>query len=56
MRAPEMRFRGMTRGGSGAKLDIWIWDAIESGIHTMRRFASGLKRDLSAVRNTLAAE
>jgi hypothetical protein len=56
MRALVMRFRGMMGGGSGAKLDIWIRDAIESGIHTMRRFASGLKRDLSAVRNALTTK
>ena len=34
----------------------WIRDAKESGIHAMRRFASGLKRDLSAVRNALATQ
>jgi transposase len=56
MRALAMRFRGMIRGWSGAKLDTWIRDAMESGIHAMRRFASGLKRDLSAVRNAPATE
>ena len=56
MRALVMRFRGMMRGGGCGKLDTWIRDAMESGIHAMRRFASGLKRDLSAVRNALATQ
>src|SRR3984957_16125937 len=38
---------------SDAKLDGWLRDAMDSGIHAMLRFVNGLKRDLSAVRNAL---
>jgi hypothetical protein len=38
---------------SDAKLDGWLRDAMDSGIHAMLRFANGLKRDLFAVRNAL---
>jgi hypothetical protein len=50
MRRLAMRFRGVLRGGSVEKLDLWIEDARRSGIHAMRAFARGLSRDIEAVR------
>ena len=63
MRGLAMRFRGLFRGRSVEKLDIWLADARQCGIHAMRVFArtlrqaivrsvrSGLRRkpDISAV-------
>ncbi len=37
MRALAMRFRGLLRGGTVERLDIWLDDARASGIYGMRR-------------------
>ncbi|MDP8973744.1 MAG: ISL3 family transposase [Actinomycetota bacterium] len=44
------KFAGMVRGLEGGKLDGWLEEAEASGVAAMRRFAKGLKKDLSAVR------
>ncbi len=53
MRQLAMRLRGLLRGGTAAKLDIWLSDARKSDIHGMRRFARTVKQDLEAVRNAV---
>lgn len=53
MRGLAMRFGGLLRGGSGAKLDVWMADARRCGIHAMRRFAGKLRQDIDAVRNAI---
>ena len=51
MRALAMRFRGLLRGGTVERLDIWLNDARASGICSMRRFVRTLRQDIEAVRN-----
>jgi len=53
MRQLAMRFRGLFRGGSLAKLDEWVWDAISCSIYAMRRFAKTLRQDIDAVQNAV---
>lgn len=53
MRQLAMRFRGLFRGGSLAKLDEWVWDAISCSIYAMRRFAKILRQDIDAVQNAV---
>lgn len=53
MRQLAMRLRGLLRGGTAEKLDIWLSDARKSDIHGMRRFARTVKQDLEAVRNAV---
>ncbi len=53
MRQLAMRLRGLLRGGTAEKLDIWLSDARQSDIHGMRRFARTVKQDLEAVRNAV---
>jgi hypothetical protein len=51
MRQLAMRFRGLLRGGTIGKLDVWLGDARQCGIFGMRRFARTLRQDIGAVRN-----
>lgn len=53
MRSLAMRFRGILRSGESSKLDIWIDDAVSSGLAPMVRFARVLHRDIGAVRNAI---
>jgi hypothetical protein len=53
IRQLAMRFRGLLRGGSVEKLDVWLRDAHLSGIYAMRRFARTLRQDIGAVRNAV---
>ena len=53
MRRLAMRFRGLLRGGTVERLDIWLSDARTCGIYGMRRFASTLRQDIEAVRNAV---
>jgi hypothetical protein len=53
MRALAMRFRGLLRGGTVGRLDIWLNDARASGIYGMRRFVRTLRQDIEAVRNAM---
>ena len=53
MRSLAMRFRGMFRSRECDKLDIWIEDAICSGLAPIARFARVLHRDIDAVRNAV---
>ncbi|NGO54784.1 ISL3 family transposase [Mesorhizobium camelthorni] len=53
MRSLAMRFRGILRGRELDKLDIWIDDAVNSGLVPIVRFARVLRRDISAVRNAV---
>ncbi len=48
-----MRFRGLLRGGTVEKLDVWLRDARRSGIYGMQRFARALRHDIEAVRNAV---
>jgi hypothetical protein len=48
-----MRFRGLLRGGTVEKLDVWLRDARRSGIYGMQRFARALRHDIAAVRNAV---
>jgi len=43
-------FAGMVRGLEGEKLDGWLEEAEASEAEVMNRFATGLKKDLEAVR------
>lgn len=47
-------FAKMARGLEGEKLDEWLAEADTSEAEVMRKFAAGLKQDLSAVRAGLA--
>ncbi len=49
-------FAEMTRNLGGEKLDGWLGEAEASKAPAMRRFAAGLKKDLSAVRAGLTEE
>ena len=51
MRALAVRFRGLLRGSTVERLDIWLNDARASGIYGMRRFVRTLRQDIEAVRN-----
>ena len=53
MRHLAMRFRGLLRGGTAERLDIWLNDARKCGIYGMRRFAKTLRQDIEAVRNAV---
>jgi hypothetical protein len=53
MRGLAMRFRGLLRGGTVEKLDVWLKDARRSGIYGMQRFARALRHDIEAVRNAV---
>jgi transposase len=53
MRRLAMRFRGLLRGGTAEKLDVWVNDARQRGIFGMRRFAGTLRQDIGAVRNAV---
>ena len=53
MRALAMRFRGLLRGGTVERLDIWLDDARASGIYGMRRFVRTMRQDIAAVRNAV---
>ena len=53
MRALAMRFRGLLRGGTVERLDIWLNDARASGIYGMRRFVRTFRYDIEAVRNAV---
>jgi transposase len=48
-----MRFRGLLRGGTADRLDIWLQDARKSGIYGLRRFARAIRQDIEAVRNAV---
>jgi hypothetical protein len=48
MRHLAMRFRGLLRGGTVEKLDVWLKDARRSGIYGMQRFARALRYDIEA--------
>jgi transposase len=53
MRHLAMRFGGLFRGRSVDKLNAWLADAKQCGIHAMRRFAAKLRLDIDAVRNAI---
>jgi transposase len=53
LRSFAMRFRGLLRGRTSAKLEQWIDDAIHSGLAFLARFARGLRRDIDAVCNAM---
>jgi transposase len=46
-------FNGMVRNLEGEKLDGWLQEAEACGAPAMRRFATGLRKDLDAVRASL---
>jgi hypothetical protein len=43
IRTLALGFRGLIRGGTVVRLDIWLNDARASGIYGMRRFARTLR-------------
>lgn len=53
LRSFSMRFRGIFRSRTSAKLEDWIDDAIHSGLVFLVRFARVLRRDIDAVRNAI---
>ena len=53
LRSFAMRFRGLLRGRTSAKLEQWIDDAIHSGLAFLARFARVLRRDIDAVCNAI---
>ena len=53
MRRLAMRFRGMLKSKSVAKLGSWLKDAQKSGLYAMQRFARTAQRDIDAVRNAI---
>jgi transposase len=53
MRHLAMRFRGLLRGGTVERLDIWLNDARRCGIYGMRRFVRTIRQDIEAVRNAV---
>jgi transposase len=55
MRHLALRFRGLLRGGTVERLDIWLNDAGKCGIYGMRRFVRTLRQDIEAVRNAVLA-
>jgi transposase len=46
----EEKLNGMVRNLEGEKLDGWLEEAEACGAPAMRRFATGLRKDLPAVR------
>jgi transposase len=54
MRSLAMRFRGILRTGDTGKLDTWLRDAHQCGLHCMRQFVSTLRQDFAAVRNGIS--
>lgn len=54
MRRLAMRFRGILRGADFQKLDVWLYDAVRSGLYGIRRFVRTLRQDLAAVRNAIS--
>jgi len=48
-----MRFRGIFRGRTSAKLEQWIDDAIHCSLALLDRFARVLRRDIDAVCNAI---
>ncbi len=54
MRRLAMRFRGILRSKTVAKLGAWVKDAHQSGLYAMQGFARTLRRDFDAVRNAIA--
>ena len=54
MRHLVMRFRGILRGHNVDKLDAWLRDAQDSGIHCMRQFVFKLRQDFAAIRNAIS--
>ena len=53
MRSLALRFRGLLRGGTAERLDIWLHDARKSGIYGIRRFAREIRQDIEAVGNAV---
>jgi transposase len=53
MRALDLRFRGVFRGGDTKPLDIWLDEATSSGIDGMRQFAMTIRRDIAVMRNAI---
>jgi Transposase len=53
MRGLAMRFAGLLRGGDIGKLDVWLHDARNCGLHAMRSFVRKLRQDIDAVRNAI---
>jgi transposase len=53
MRQLAMRFRGLFRSKSAAKLDAWLDDAQHCGLYAMQRFVRTLRQDIDAVKNAL---
>jgi transposase len=53
MRGLVMRFAGLLRGGDIGKLDGWLRDARQCGLHAMRRFLGKSRQDIDAVRNAI---
>jgi transposase len=53
MRHLAMRFRGILRGRDSGKLDAWLDDARDSGIHCLRQFALKARQDLAAVQSAV---
>jgi len=53
MRQLAMRFRGLLRSKSAAKLEAWLDDAHQSGLYAMQCFVRTLRLDIDAVRNAL---
>jgi len=53
LRSFAMRFRGIFRGRTSAKLGQWIDDAIHSGLAFVARFARVLRRNIDAICNAI---
>ena len=53
MRRLAMRFRGILLSKSNQKFDVWLDDALQSGIYAIQRFARAIRRDIDAVRSAL---
>lgn len=50
------RFKNMTDNLKGKQLGRWLQTALESGIASIKNFAKGLQRDLSAVKAAVSLE
>ena len=48
-----LRFRGLLRGSSKAKLQQWMKDVENSGLRRLERFVQVLRRDEAAVENAV---
>lgn len=53
MRSLAIRFGSILRSRATSKLDLWIDDAVSSGLAPIVRFARVLHRDIGAVRNAI---